>query len=249
MSAIKTKSPVSQSLLYGATFLASATSPGMAIENVMPMQTVRVPSASGDRPFHNHVRIRSSQWAQWAALFKDSGTGAEHSIVPCWVEPEWEEASFTGRSPEPPLDSSDAVATIRASLSLQIKELAIVLGVERPTIYAWLRGTVRPQPQNLARIAELLDLSKLWNSLTKRPVGSAVRNTLGSESKTLVTLLAERDLDRNAIQLHMRNIAAQQRDRPKGIHEIAKERGIDLSTIRESQSEFDVITGKPFDED
>ena len=35
----------------------------------------------------------------------------------------------------------------------------------------------------------------------------------------------------------------------KGIHEIAKDLDIDLTKVRESQAEFDVLTGKPFSDD
>lgn len=250
MTATKTKRPVSQSLLYGEKFLGCATSPGIALggSSTVPKHSSRL--ATIDLEFRNNLRNQALQWEELIALLEASGTGADQSFIPCGIDAERDEFYSDFReNQEHLLDPPEAVATIRAALSLQIKELATVLGVERPTVYAWLRGTAQPQPQNLSRIAELLELAKLWNRICTRPIGAAVRTTFGSNNNSLVALLAEATMDRAKIESLMQELAKHRPSKPKGIHEIAKDRGIDTSSIRESQAEFDVLTGRPFDED
>ena len=47
---------------------------------------------------------------------------------------------------------SEAIASIRARLSLQVKELAQIFGVGRPTIYSWINEESSPHGHRLERI-------------------------------------------------------------------------------------------------
>ncbi|MEZ6115544.1 MAG: helix-turn-helix domain-containing protein [Pirellulaceae bacterium] len=194
------------------------------------------------------LRDEAARFDQLLSLINQAGTGGSSPFGRCWVEaaseipidnPEYAES----------LDTSEAVATIRSTLSLQMKELANVLGVSRPTVYSWLRDEEKPQPQNRQRIARLLKFAKAWNSLSKSPIGATVRNELGEDGKSLVDLFTESSPNDVAIFSRMQSIVEAKATKPKGIHEIAKRHGIDLTKVRESQAEFDVLTGKPFHED
>jgi predicted DNA-binding transcriptional regulator AlpA len=194
------------------------------------------------------LRDGATRFAQLLSLLDQVGTSGSVPSARFWVEAA-SEIPDEDREYTESQDTSEAVATIRLTLSLQIKELAAVLGVSRPTIYSWLRDEEKPQPQNRKRIAHLLKFAKAWKSMSKAPVGSMVRNQLGDDSKSLVELLSDSVPDDVAILSRMQALVDAKAKKPKGIHEIAKRHGIDLSRVRESQVEFDVLTGKPFHED
>ncbi len=174
MSTLKPR--VSRSFAYGLTFLGSATSPGIAWQDI-PIQS-STPTGVGVHVVvqsrNNLLRDRASKLEQLLSLSAVTGTGGSDTYARSWVEAA-SELPTTDRELAASLDTSDAVATIRAALSLQVKELAAVLGVKRPTIYAWLRGEAKPQPQNRTRIAHLLKFAKDWNAISKMPVGASVR--------------------------------------------------------------------------
>lgn len=75
---------------------------------------------------------------------------------------------------EPP---SDQLRFIRQTLKLNMSDLALALGVSRPTVYAWLDGD-EPSPENYTQIVRLkrvadevesLDIPK-FDKLAKRPI-------------------------------------------------------------------------------
>lgn len=68
----------------------------------------------------------------------------------------------------PPI--AEQVAAIRAFLALNVSETARVLGVERPTIYAWVTSKSRPHPGNRERIERLYSLARRWSRITSRPL-------------------------------------------------------------------------------
>jgi DNA-binding transcriptional regulator YiaG len=87
---------------------------------------------------------------------------------------------------------ADLISQIRAWLSLNISELASVLHVERPTIYAWIAGSAVPQAANMRRLIDIASWAREWSRLSKVPMGSAVRQQ-GLGGITLVDLLADED--------------------------------------------------------
>jgi transcriptional regulator with XRE-family HTH domain len=91
-------------------------------------------------------------------------------------------------APAATLTPASMLTRIRSRLSFTIVETAAVLGVERPTIYAWLSGRAQPQPRNRDRIERLFELSDEWAGLTNRPLGDLVR-ARGETGLSLVDLL------------------------------------------------------------
>src|SRR5690606_24879084 len=59
-------------------------------------------------------------------------------------------------------DTPQRIALIRAALSLNVKELALVLNVERPTVYAWMDGEFEPKERNVRRIETVWTLAREW---------------------------------------------------------------------------------------
>lgn len=142
--------------------------------------------------------------------------------------------------------ASELLAEIRASLSLNIKELATVLQVERPTIYAWIRESSKPQRQNLRRLHQLHRLAQVWNRLSNKPLGDEVR-AFDNKERSILHYLAEEDIPeaevRRCFESSVERIKKQNMGK-KGIREIAQERGFDLSKIKRRDDVFDMITGK-----
>lgn len=146
-------------------------------------------------------------------------------------------------------DISAALATIRSHFSLQIKELALILGVQRPTIYSWMRDESKPQPDNRHRISQILRFVSYWQNLGGKPLGDLVRNHFDEQGRTLLDLFSQNPLDESQINFHMSRLASVKPVRPARLSEIAKREGIDLSKVAKSDLEFDVLTGRSFDEE
>lgn len=109
-----------------------------------------------------------------------------------------------------PVTTSDRVLLIRRWLSLSVAEAARVLGVQRPTIYAWERGDV-PAQKNVARLGALFDLASHWRSLSDEPVGALRKEVVTNDGKTLVALLSERRLRADTIKSAMTSLLSMQK--------------------------------------
>lgn len=110
------------------------------------------------------------------ALGGVQGTGGatvlpDHSVTGLRTE-------FAIEAPNPssgerkPIGVPIQLVTIRQELSLSVTDLARALQVERPTIYAWMRGQARPHQSNLKKINYLMDLAEEWKHLSNRPMGT-----------------------------------------------------------------------------
>lgn len=145
---------------------------------------------------------------------------------------------------------ADMVAAIRASLSLRVTELAAILHVERPTVYAWIRGDSTPLDHNYQRLAALFDLARWWERVSDKALGSAVRQAFPDE-EPIVTLLTREELPVDQARDRLRELISAERqqrqrfdkDRPRpGV--FARRRGFDLPSKEEQQDRLSVETGK-----
>lgn len=109
-----------------------------------------------------------------------------------------------------PAATSDRVLLLRRWLSLSVAESARVLGVQRPTVYAWERGEV-PAQKNVNRLLALFDLANHWRSLSEEPVGALRKEAVGPDGETLVALLSEGRLRRDAIRSAMTKLCSMQK--------------------------------------
>lgn len=142
---------------------------------------------------------------------------------------------------------SELVAEIRASLVLQIKELAEIVGVERPTIYAWIKDHAAPQRHNSSRLRQVYRIAQAWERLSRYPAGAVMRD-MDDDGRSLIDYLKEDPIPEETILSRFRAVAASARvsvssERPS-VREVANERGIDLSRIKDQTEVIDVTTGK-----
>ena len=139
-----------------------------------------------------------------------------------------EEPVDEDRSAPEPVATADRVLLIRRWLSLSIAETARVLGVQRPTVYAWERGE-GPAQKNADRLRVLFELASHWRSLSDEPVGTLRKEVVTPDGKTLVELLADRRIDREIIRAAMTSLVAMQQKeiaaRPLSGEDLAKRFG------------------------
>ena len=176
-----------------------------------------------------HVRTGSSPSLRWGHL----GRGREGR--------DDEDAQF--------LDVSERATQIRHYLSLNTTELAAVLRVERPTVYAWLADRARPQTTNLERLGRLHRLARAWRALSARPLGDLVREPLDG-GRLLVERLSEEDWNEREVRalfpsLKRRVDEAQEARRSRrkgGVAEAARRHGFPELPRRAGQRAFDEET-------
>jgi hypothetical protein len=85
--------------------------------------------------------------------------------------------------------AADLLTRIRAHLSFNTTEIARVLGVERPTIYGWMKATHFPQLEHRARLLNLAKLATFWTEHSRQPLGD-LKNAFVQEGSTVLELLS-----------------------------------------------------------
>lgn len=148
------------------------------------------------------------------------------------------------------LDNSEVIAVIRSSLSLQIKELAAIVGVQRTHVYSWINGESQPAAQHRDRLQQVYRLARRWNQLCQFPADDFIRKP-GEDGQSVLDLLKSETLDESAIDRRLERLARNRRKlqdetsaRRPTVREVAVEHGIDLSKVRDQQHVIDAFTGK-----
>jgi len=161
-----------------------------------------------------------------------------------------ERAPATGLT-RPGSAAPERVARIRAALGLNVSETARVLGVQRPTIYAWLAGQSRPQRSHWQRLIAIEDIAATWLRLSALPLGDEVRlPTIGGRS--LVDLLADDPLPVGMIQAHLATIAPTSRGsapattRVPSVRDSARRVGLEAAADADQRRQMDWLTKRPF---
>ena len=144
----------------------------------------------------------------------------------------------------------ERVARIWASLGLNVSETARVLGVQRPTVYAWLADQSRPQRSHWLRLIAIEDVAAAWMRHSALPIGDEVRRP-AVDGRTLVELLSDDPLPLGLIQERLAAIARSTRSaagaRPlvPSVRESAKRVGLE-ATAGVDQRQMDWVTKRPF---
>lgn len=140
---------------------------------------------------------------------------------------------------------ADKIAAVRAALSLNIKELAGILRVQRPTVYSWIDGEAEPQTENVRRLNSLFELARSWSGLTEQPLGEDVRRPHFSGGRSFAELLAEGNPNDLSLREKLQELEAAQRGRTapkqKTLRKILEEKGV---AVRRNSETVDMLTGK-----
>ena len=141
-----------------------------------------------------------------------------------------------------PCSVSEKLARIRANLSLNVSELARVLKVKRPTIYAWMRDDAAIlRSENRLRIDRLHSLARRWEARSKLPIEGLVRET-NEAGESLVSLLEANRFEDAAYLIEAlveRRMKAPERRIPS-VRESLERHGLAHRT-RPSQEEIDRV--------
>lgn len=143
---------------------------------------------------------------------------------------------------EPGKLTSEIVNAIRSAFGLSVTDLAAVLGVERPTIYSWLKDQSTPTPARLRRLGLVLRIADNWVAET----GGSVAPSLGGYTKAGVSLLEalkeptlwEAEI---LIALSAQATSAASKARRSRLGALARERGLEVVP----SEEFNAATGRP----
>jgi hypothetical protein len=109
---------------------------------------------------------------------------------------------------------------IKSNLGIGMKHLAAALGVERPTVYAWVKGTRSPQPKRWERIQSLLELADHWQALSRHPLSRRIFVPVKS-GQSVMDLLSAEALDTRKIKEVLKSLATDENDRSTRLKEKA----------------------------
>jgi DNA-binding transcriptional regulator YiaG len=142
----------------------------------------------------------------------------------------------------------EQIATIRSTLSLQVSELAKVLAVERPTVYAWMNGRNVPHKSNRERLHKMFRLATHWNRMMPKPVGKALHE-IDSDGMSLFSLLCQQPMPSGALRERLRSMARSFKMEapaggPKSVRALALRHKINLADVENRQDILDPETGK-----
>lgn len=229
----------------------NSTSPGVALAAAEIARTGNGLTAEVDLPVwqQNQVLSGMEEDLNLASLFGEGErTGSASVAVRTFVESRLTERLSSRIENFPSIEGQ--IATIRSALSLQMKELAEVIGVERPTVYSWLNGNNSPQPTNRDRLHTVYRLARRWNDRSNTPVGKD-RHLPDDDGCTLFDLLRGPTIQVGKIIERLDALAetaarAAAKDKTS-IRELARKHGIDLTRVRDAWDDIDLETGKRID--
>lgn len=121
--------------------------------------------------------------------------------------PEYTRNAFTRSAQAQLVSVRRMVELIQEAFSLTVKHLAQALHVERPTVYAWMRGAEpKLKAENRARLEAVYRLAERWNGYNVGPMGSRVLAPL-DDGSSFAQVLAGEDLNSPVIAQAMDVIA------------------------------------------
>lgn len=127
--------------------------------------------------------------------------------------------------PGDPVGVPAMLMTIQHWLSLNITQLARVLRVERPTIYAWMAEQSSPQMANLQRVNAVYRLAMVWSRLSDDPLGAALREPV--DDLSVLQLLEAEQIAVPAVRIRLEAITRcllQKPPRPRNALDLMRER-------------------------
>jgi transcriptional regulator with XRE-family HTH domain len=113
-----------------------------------------------------------------------------------------------------PFSLRDRISMIRQHLSLSLSDFARIVGIERPTVYAWMEGKSLPRRANIERLNRIAAFAERWNELAASPIGRLLHERLSGESQTLFELLSS-EAGEAGIREYLARLAARQQERAR----------------------------------
>lgn len=141
---------------------------------------------------------------------------------------------------------ADLVTFARTHLSLSLSDFARAVGVERPTVYAWLSDSSTPTSASWSRLQDLGRLALQWYLRTGKRLGAMASIPLPSGG-TLREMLVDPATPPRAIESVLDSLAARQESAGGVERRFAPLRV--RNEIANSQNSVDSLAGKAFAEE
>lgn len=145
---------------------------------------------------------------------------------------------------------NELIATIRSSLSLQIKELAEILRIQRPTVYSWIKDEVEPSATNRDRLQQLYRIALKWKRLCNLPAERLIRSA-GADGHSVLDLLKADEINDAKVMSRIESLARARLKMKREADEkrptadaIAQRFGLATDDISDQQDLIDAGTGK-----
>ncbi len=132
------------------------------------------------------------------------------------------------------LSTQEKLAAIQHYFSLNVKELADVLRVSRPTVYSWLRTEQETQPGNLIRIAELYKLTQLWQTISIKPIGNWIRTPV-IDGRSLVQLFSDEHINKEGVSAAFQMVDALSKKAQRAKKQIIGDQNLERSAESERE--------------
>jgi transcriptional regulator with XRE-family HTH domain len=138
--------------------------------------------------------------------------------------------------------TSEIVNTIRSAFGLSITDLAGALGVERPTVYSWLKDQSTPTRARAGRLGTVLRLADVWVANTEGRFHPSLRAQT-ARGRTLLEALREDALPEAEIIANLESQARNGRAMATKDRLTAPLR--DRSIPQRPDADFDAATNRP----
>lgn len=234
--------------MLAAAMIPSASAPGVLCQSEWSIPSEIQPSGCVDalKYWSEFTPVLTDHESTILPLLIGSGGDSTFSKV-IRIE---ESQSDGGSAAITPISHSETIAYIRGALSLQLKELAEVLRVQRPTIYSWINGEVEPSAANRERMQQVYRLASEWSSRCKLPAERLVRAS-GTDGHSVLDLLKADDINVADIVGRFEGLAVERlrmkadadRKRPAATA-VARAHGFNVDEISDQQHLIDAATGK-----
>lgn len=132
------------------------------------------------------------------------------------------------------------ISAVKHVLSLNVSDLSRILGVSRPTVYAWADATAQIKPENQARLKALEKIAQAWSSMTNdKPFGHLLKAPVGPHEPSLFDLLSAPEWEDAKIQSALKKLSATARylssRKTPTLSEIHAKRGTSPKQLRDSE--------------
>ncbi len=88
------------------------------------------------------------------------------------------------------------VRMILGSFGLSKSDLAKILGITRPALYAWLDGKSEPNVENIKRLKAMYDIIKEWPDTRKQPLFHAyIERPVAGNTQSLIEMLSASSIE------------------------------------------------------
>jgi hypothetical protein len=137
---------------------------------------------------------------------------------------------------------ADMLNTIREAFGLNITQLAQALGIERITVYAWLKteSLAKLHDSNRSRLNALHRVAKLWQSFEPL-AGSYLLEKLSTTQMTVLEMLCQEMIDLSAFSRAYEQLAKATGSTMRALHHRAEQKAVGRKIVKSLRHNMDKL--------